>query len=114
MRSASTSSPLLIFGVTILVLNKILLGDLGRFVTHGGKSFRTSAKSSKLGAIALVLYGIAATLLPIIGLVLVALSPFWSGQLHPSQFTLNAEGIASRRGTNWHPYAVDRIIRRAS
>ena len=31
-----------------------------------------------------------------------------------SQFTLNAEGIASRRGTNWHPYAVDRIIRRAS
>jgi iron(III) transport system permease protein len=88
--AAALGSPLLIFGVTILVLNKILLGDLGRFVTHGGKSFRTSAKSSKLGAIALVLYGIAATLLPIIGLVLVALSPFWSGQLHPSQFTLNA------------------------
>jgi len=88
--AAALGSPLLIFGVTILVLNKILLGDLGRFVTHGGKSFRTSAKSSKLGAIALVVYGIAATLLPIIGLVLVALSPFWSGQLHPSQFTLNA------------------------
>ena len=88
--AAALGSPLLIFGVTILVLNKFLLGDLGRFVTHGGKSFRTSAKSSKLGAIALVLYGIAATLLPIIGLVLVALSPYWSGQLHPSQFTLNA------------------------
>ena len=88
--AAALGSPLLIFGVTILVLNKILLGDLGRFVTHGGKSFRTSAKSSKLGAVALVLYGVAATLLPIIGLVLVALSPYWSGQLHPSQFTLNA------------------------
>ena len=88
--AAALGSPLLIFGVTILVLNKILLGDLGRFVTHGGKSFRTSAKTSKLGAVALVLYGIAATLLPIIGLVLVALSPYWSGQLHPSQFTLNA------------------------
>ena len=88
--AAALGSPLLIFGVTILVLNKILLGDLGRFVTHGGKSFRTSAKSSKLGAVALVLYGIAATLLPIIGLVLVALSPYWSGQLHPSQFTLQA------------------------
>ena len=88
--AAALGSPLLIFGVTILVLNKILLGDLGRFVTHGGKSFRTSAKTSKLGAVALVLYGIAATLLPIIGLVLVALSPYWSGDLHPSQFTLNA------------------------
>ena len=88
--AAALGSPLLIFGVTILVLNKILLGDLGRFVTHGGKSFRTSAKTSKLGAVALVLYGIAATLLPIIGLVLVALSPYWSGQLHPSQFTLQA------------------------
>ena len=88
--AAALGSPLLIFGVTILVLNKLLLGDLGRFVTHGGKSFRTSAKSSKLGAVGLVLYGIAATLLPIIGLVLVALSPYWSGQLHPSQFTLQA------------------------
>jgi len=37
-----------------------------------------------------VLYGVAATLLPIIGLVLVALSPYWSGELHPSQFTLHA------------------------
>lgn len=27
---------------------------------------------------------------------------------------LNPEGIASRRGTKWHPYAVDRILRRAS
>jgi iron(III) transport system permease protein len=88
--AAALGSPLLIFGVTILVLNKILLGDLGRFVTHGGKSFRTSTKSSKLGAVGLVLYGVAATLLPIIGLVLVALSPYWSGQLHPSQFTLQA------------------------
>jgi iron(III) transport system permease protein len=88
--AAALGSPLLIFGVTILVLNKILLGDLGRFVTHGGKSFRTSTKSSKLGAVGLVLYGVAATLLPIVGLVLVALSPYWSGQLHPSQFTLQA------------------------
>jgi iron(III) transport system permease protein len=88
--AAALGSPLLIFGVTILLLNKILLGDLGRFVTHGGKSFRSAPKTSKLGAAALVLYGIAATLLPVIGLVLVALSPFWSGELHPSQFTLHA------------------------
>jgi hypothetical protein len=27
---------------------------------------------------------------------------------------LNAEGVAPRRGKRWHPYAVDRIIARAS
>jgi iron(III) transport system permease protein len=88
--AAALGSPLLIFGVIVLVLNKFLLGDIGRFVTHGGKSFRTSTKSSKIGAVGIVLYGIVATLLPIMGLALVALSPFWSGTLHPSQFTLNA------------------------
>jgi iron(III) transport system permease protein len=88
--AAALGSPLLIFGVIVLVLNKFLLGDIGRFVTHGGKSFRTSAKSSKIGAVGIVLYGIVATLLPIIGLALVALSPYWSGTLQPSQFTLNA------------------------
>jgi iron(III) transport system permease protein len=88
--AAALGSPLLIFGVFVLILNKALLGDVRRFVTHGGKSFRPVTRSSKLGAASLVVYGLVATVLPIVGLVLVGLSPFWSGQLHPSQFTLNA------------------------
>jgi iron(III) transport system permease protein len=88
--AAALGSPLLVFGVVVLVLNKALLGDLRRFVTHGGKSFRPVARSSKLGAASLVVYGLIATVLPIVGLVLVGLSPYWSGQLHPSQFTLSA------------------------
>ena len=86
--AAALGSPLLVFGAIVLIMNKLLLGDVGRFVTHGGKSFRPSAKSSKLGVVAIVLYGIVATLLPIIGLILVGLSPYWSGELHPSKFTL--------------------------
>ena len=88
--AAALGSPLLIFGVLILILNKTLLGDVSRFVTHGGKSFRPVTKSSKFGAASLIVYGLVATVLPVVGLVLVGLSPYWSGQLHPSQFTLNA------------------------
>jgi iron(III) transport system permease protein len=86
--AAALGSPLLVFGVAVLILNKFLIGDLARFVTHGGKGFRPVERTSKVGAAALVLYGLIATVLPIVGLVLVGLSPYWSGQLHPSQFTL--------------------------
>jgi iron(III) transport system permease protein len=85
--AAALGSPLLVFGVVVLVLNKLLLGDLGRFVTHGGKSFRAPSKSSKAGATVLVVYGLVATVLPIIGLIIVGLSPFWSGTIDVHQFT---------------------------
>jgi iron(III) transport system permease protein len=87
--AAALGSPLLIFGIVVLVFNRFLLGDHSRFVTHGGKSFRPVARSSKLAALAITLYGLVATVLPIIGLVLVAVSSFWTGELHPSKFTLS-------------------------
>ena len=88
--AAALGSPLLVFGVLVLILNKRLLGDVSRFVTHGGKVFRPVAKSSPLAATALIVYGLVATVLPVIGLVLVAIQPYWSGTLHPSNFTLGA------------------------
>jgi iron(III) transport system permease protein len=86
--AAALGSPLIIFGVALLIFNKLAIGDLTRFVTHGGRSVRVSARSSKIGAAAIVLYGLVATVLPIVGLALVAVSQFWSGDLDPSQFTL--------------------------
>jgi iron(III) transport system permease protein len=85
--AAALGSPLLIFGVVVLVLNKVLLGDIGRFVTHGGKAFRAPSKTSKAGAAVLIVYGLVATILPIIGLVIVGLSPFWSGTVNIHDFT---------------------------
>ncbi len=87
--AAALGSPLLLFGVFMLVLHKALIGDVARFVTHGGKSFRPSARNSKTAATVLTVYGFVATVLPIVGLALVALSPYWSGTIHPSQFTLD-------------------------
>jgi len=86
--AAAIGSPLLLFGLVVLFLNRVLLGDHSRFVTHGGKSFRPAARSSKLGALAIIVYFLFATALPVVALVLVSISPFWSGTLQPSRFTL--------------------------
>lgn len=87
--AAAYGSPLLVFGIVVIILNKILLGEQSRFVTHGGKAFRQVEKSSKLAAIVLVAYGIAATFLPIFGLVVVGLSSYWSGTIDIHSFTLD-------------------------
>ena len=73
----------------MILLNKLLLGEQSRFVTHGGKAFKQVDKSSKLAAFVLVAYGLAATVLPIFGLVVVALSGFWSGTIDVQSFTLD-------------------------
>ncbi|HEY2936326.1 MAG TPA: ABC transporter permease subunit [Gaiellaceae bacterium] len=100
--ASALGSPLLLFGLAVLVLNRFLLGDHSRFVTHAGRSFRSGARSSKLGTAAIVTYGVVATALPIVGLVLVAVSKFWTGSLHPSQFTL----------VNFHTIFDDPTIRK--
>ncbi len=71
------------------VHNRVLLGDHTRFVTHGGKGgFRKISPGSKLAAFWIVLYGLLSTVLPLLALVFVSLSRFWSGDVHPSRMTL--------------------------
>jgi iron(III) transport system permease protein len=88
--AAAIGSPLLVFGVLILFVNRILLGNHSRFVTHGGKGgFKPAARGSWSGAILVVLYGLFTTVLPIAALVIVSLGKFWSGTVDPSKFTLD-------------------------
>jgi iron(III) transport system permease protein len=90
--AAAIGSPLLVFGVAIVILQKLVIGDQARFVTHGGKQFRSGAESSKLAAASIILYTFVTTLLPIIGLVIVALSRYWTGDVNPRFFTLDNLG----------------------
>lgn len=86
--AAALGAPLLIVGVAVVVFQRLALGDQTRFVTHGGKAFRSGARPSKLAAAGILLYSLAATILPVIALVILSLSRFWSGQINPSKFTL--------------------------
>ena len=86
--AAAMGSPLLIFGLIVVIGQKIALGDQRRFVTHGGKGFRSSGQTSKLAAVAILLYATLSTLLPIAALTVVALSNFWTPEINPGDFTL--------------------------
>jgi iron(III) transport system permease protein len=87
--AAAIGSPLLVFGVLVLYLNRVLLGDHTRFVTHGGKGgFRQGSPGSKLAAASIIVYTLLSSILPILALVLVALSRFWTGKIDPHLWTL--------------------------
>jgi iron(III) transport system permease protein len=87
--AAAIGSPLLLFGIAVVVLQKVILGDHSRFVTHGGKAFRGGSKPSNLAAAGIVAYSFIATVLPVFALVVVGLSRFWSGDIEASAFTLD-------------------------
>lgn len=86
--AAAIGSPLLVFGIFVLFASRFLLGDSTRFITHGGKGgFRQSAPGSKSAAVAIVIYGLLSTLLPILALVFVSFSRFWTGDVHFNRLT---------------------------
>ncbi|MDQ1425499.1 MAG: iron(III) transport system permease protein [Acidimicrobiaceae bacterium] len=87
--AAALGSTLLIFGMVVVFLQKIMLGDQRRFVTHGSKAFRPTGRPSKLSAVWLLLYSFIATVLPVSALVVVSLSNFWSAKINVSRFTLD-------------------------
>lgn len=87
--AAALGSPLLVFGVLVVVGQRALLGDQRRFITHGSKAFRAGWTPSLKAALGIGLYFVVSTLLPLLALFGVALSPFWSASLDPTTFTLD-------------------------
>ncbi|MEW2403630.1 ABC transporter permease subunit [Streptomyces sp. NPDC046862] len=87
-KAAAIGSPLLLFGVAVVLFQKVLLGDHSRFVTHGGKAFRSGGRPSWVAVTGIVLYALVALALPLGALAVVSLSPYWSGKIEPSGFTL--------------------------
>jgi iron(III) transport system permease protein len=87
--AAAIGVPLLLFGVAVVLAQKVILGDQTRFVTHGGKAFRSDTRPSKLAVAAIVGYSFLATILPITALLIVSLSPFWSADIDVGAFTLD-------------------------
>jgi iron(III) transport system permease protein len=98
-QAAAIGSPLLLFGIAVVIFQKVILGDHSRFVTHGGKAFRTPGRPSRLAVAGIVLYSLVALALPLGALALVSLSPFWSGSIDVGSFTLgNFRQVFSQSG----------------
>lgn len=92
--AAAISTPLLIFGVLTVATQKVVLGDERRFVTHGGKGFRNSEQPSKLAAVIVIVYSLVAIVLPLFGLLALAMSKFWSNKIDFSKWsTVNFQTI---------------------
>jgi iron(III) transport system permease protein len=87
--AAALGSTLLVFGVIVVAMQKVMLRNRKRFVTHGGKAFRSPGRPSKLAAVALVGYTFIATVLPVSALVVVSMSKFWSAKIDVAGFTLD-------------------------
>ncbi|MDV7354376.1 iron ABC transporter permease [Rhodococcus oxybenzonivorans] len=87
--AAAAGSPLVIFGVVVVLAQKMLLGNQSRFVTHGGKAFAPDTGRSAWAAVCISVYAMLALVVPLIGLVIVAVSPYWSETLSWSLFTLD-------------------------
>ncbi|WP_082606107.1 ABC transporter permease [Nocardioides sp. Root190] len=88
-KAAALGSPLLVFGVLIVLAQKLGIGDQRRFVTHGGKGAVRRQRPARWAVVVIAVYGLVAVVLPLAGLVAVALSPYWSSTLDPSTFTLD-------------------------
>jgi iron(III) transport system permease protein len=87
--AAAAGSPLVIFGIVVVLAQKMLLGNQSRFVTHGGKAFAPNTGRSAWAAVTISVYAFLALVVPLIGLAIVALSPYWSETLSWNLFTLD-------------------------
>jgi iron(III) transport system permease protein len=79
--AAAFGTPLLVFGIAVVLFQKLMLGDHSRFVTHGGRGFRVAGKPSKLSAWCIVVFTFVTSGLPMLSLVLLSLSSYWSPKI---------------------------------
>lgn len=79
--ASALGSPLLVVGVLLIIGQKRILGDQARFVTHGGKAFRSQERPSWVAAFTVMAYGILFSIVPLLALIAVSLSNYWSGSL---------------------------------
>lgn len=95
--AAALGAPLVAFGLCVVIVQKLGLGNQSRFVTHGGKSFRASDRPSRLAIVTVLVYVSVASALPLGALTVVALSRYWSGDISWGNLTLdNLQSVITR------------------
>lgn len=87
--AAAYGSPIIFVGGLMIVFQRVALRNESRFATQSTRGHRTGVRGSRYAVIPLVAYGTVAVVLPLISLLLVALSPFWSGTIEWGALSLN-------------------------
>lgn len=85
---AALGMPLLAFGLLAVFMQRRAIGNERRYVTQGARSNHSSTLTSSWAALPLMLYTLVAVVLPLLALVYVAVSPYWSGSLSTDGLTL--------------------------
>lgn len=87
--TAALGLPLMALGVLAVFIQRFAIGDQRKYVTQSGGSGGVAEKTSIWALVIVVLYGLVAVLAPLAAIFLVAISPFWSGDLSSVQFTMD-------------------------
>jgi iron(III) transport system permease protein len=78
---AALGTPILVAGLIFVVLQKLLTREQRRFVVVSGKSSYQPRATSWWAAAILGLYVLVTSILPLLALIYVSLSPFWSPRI---------------------------------
>lgn len=85
---AALGTPLLLAGIVLIVAQKRLIGDQRRFVTVSARSRNDVRRSHGGSAVVIALYALLTTVLPLLALVYVAFSRYWSGTVDLGDLTI--------------------------
>ncbi|WP_236792208.1 iron ABC transporter permease [Amycolatopsis sp. GM8] len=91
---AALALPLLVIGLLVVVAQRRALGDERRYAAVSGRARQVGVRTSWWAAVPLVIYLLVAVVLPLLALVVVSLSPYWSGRITPSRFTFDGWATA--------------------
>ncbi|OZD11652.1 iron ABC transporter permease [Rhodococcus sp. 06-156-3C] len=84
--TAALGLPLLAFGIVSIVLQRKIVGDQRRYITSSsGRGIST--QNGRWPFVTTATYGFVTVIVPIAAIALVALSPFWNGDLSAITFT---------------------------
>lgn len=85
---AALGFPILVLGLCVVLAQKLALGEQRRFVVVSARSKYDMRQTSWWAAVVIGLYLVITTVLPLLALLYVSLSPFWTGSLEMTDLTL--------------------------
>ena len=85
---AALGFPILITGIVVVLAQKLALGEQRRFIVVSGRSKYVVRETRWWAAAVIGIYLLVTTILPLLALVYISFSPFWSGTLTMDEFTL--------------------------